>query len=72
MASSEIFPLLPGKDSKINVIRLADFEGEQNEMTARTKSDLKDHKLERTKGMYDLLYSDSTGQSGMLLSGETL
>ncbi|XP_041371207.1 GTPase-activating Rap/Ran-GAP domain-like protein 3 isoform X2 [Gigantopelta aegis] len=44
-----------GKDSRINVIRLADFEGEHNETTARTKADLKDHKLERTKGC--LLYA---------------
>ncbi|XP_046368417.1 GTPase-activating Rap/Ran-GAP domain-like protein 3 isoform X2 [Haliotis rufescens] len=44
-----------GKDGKINVFRLTDFEGEQNESITRTKSECREHKLERTKGCH--LYS---------------
>ncbi|XP_006818781.1 GTPase-activating Rap/Ran-GAP domain-like protein 3 [Saccoglossus kowalevskii] len=44
-----------GKDCKVYVFRLSDFEGEQNEYVLRTKTDCKDHKLERTRGCH--LYS---------------
>ncbi|GIY69217.1 hypothetical protein CEXT_544151 [Caerostris extrusa] len=45
-----------GRDSRIHVFRLSDFEGEQNESLIRTKADVRDHKIERTKGcnMYAL------------------
>ena len=39
-----------GKESRVHVFRLVDFEGEQHEDLVRTKADTKDHKLERTKG----------------------
>ncbi|KAG8189266.1 hypothetical protein JTE90_019027 [Oedothorax gibbosus] len=39
-----------GRDSRIHVFRLSDFEGEFNESLIRTKADVKDHKIERTKG----------------------
>ena len=41
-----------GKDSRVHVFRLTDFEGEQNEDIVRTKHDCKEHKLERTKGKF--------------------
>ncbi|XP_015903214.1 GTPase-activating Rap/Ran-GAP domain-like protein 3 isoform X3 [Parasteatoda tepidariorum] len=41
-----------GRDSRIHVFRLSDFEGEQNESLVRTKSDIRDHKIERSKGCH--------------------
>ena len=45
-----------GRDSKIHVFRLSDFEGDPTspnfEEKIRAKSDLKDHRLERTKGCH--------------------
>lgn len=41
-----------GKDSKIHVFRLLDFEGEYNEHTVRTRLDCRDHRLDRTKGCH--------------------
>ncbi|CAL1295904.1 unnamed protein product [Larinioides sclopetarius] len=41
-----------GRDSRIHVFRLSDFEGEQNEGLIRTKADVRDHKIERTKGCH--------------------
>lgn len=40
-----------GRDSRIHVFRLTDFEGEANNVV-RNRSDLRDHKLERTKGCH--------------------
>ncbi len=52
LLSSRVTFLSPsGKESRVYVFRLADFEGEQNEHIVRTKNDCKDHKLERTKGI---------------------
>ena len=34
----------------MHVFRLTDFEGEVNEDYVRSKIDIKDHKLEKTKG----------------------
>ncbi|XP_022084284.1 GTPase-activating Rap/Ran-GAP domain-like protein 3 isoform X2 [Acanthaster planci] len=45
-----IFRADKGKESRVYVFRLTDFEGEPNELVVRTKNDCKDHKLERTKG----------------------
>ncbi|XP_038046495.1 GTPase-activating Rap/Ran-GAP domain-like protein 3 isoform X2 [Patiria miniata] len=45
-----IFRADKGKESRVYVFRLTDFEGEPNELIVRTKNDCKDHKLERTKG----------------------
>ncbi|XP_037792024.1 GTPase-activating Rap/Ran-GAP domain-like protein 3 [Penaeus monodon] len=39
-----------GRDSKIHVFRLSDFECEDERV--KTKADLKDHRLERTKGCH--------------------
>ena len=39
-----------GKDGKVHVFRLTDFEGEANEGLVRTKSECRDHKLDKTKG----------------------
>ncbi len=33
------------------MFRLTDFEGEENEEFVRGKNEIKDHKLEKTKGM---------------------
>ncbi|KAJ8300873.1 hypothetical protein KUTeg_022392 [Tegillarca granosa] len=41
-----------GKDSKIHVFRLTDFEGEYNETIVRTKTECREHKLEKTKGCH--------------------
>ncbi|ESP05020.1 hypothetical protein LOTGIDRAFT_109410, partial [Lottia gigantea] len=40
-----------GKDGKINVFRLSDFEGELADV-ARTKTDCREHRLERAKGCH--------------------
>ncbi|XP_071802131.1 GTPase-activating Rap/Ran-GAP domain-like protein 3 isoform X2 [Asterias amurensis] len=47
-----IFRADKGKESRVYVFRLTDFEGEPNELTVRAKTDCKDHKLERTKGCH--------------------
>ena len=39
-----------GKDSRIHVFRLTDFEGEEHEENILSKIECKDHKLEKTKG----------------------
>ncbi|XP_042205762.1 GTPase-activating Rap/Ran-GAP domain-like protein 3 isoform X2 [Homarus americanus] len=39
-----------GRDGKIHVFRLSDFEGDEERV--KTKADLKDHRLERTKGCH--------------------
>ncbi|XP_021348641.1 GTPase-activating Rap/Ran-GAP domain-like protein 3, partial [Mizuhopecten yessoensis] len=41
-----------GKDSKVHVFRLLDFEGEYNEHTVRTRLDCRDHRLDKTKGCH--------------------
>lgn len=39
-----------GKDGKIYVFRLLDFEGETADSLVRSKPDCKEHKIEKTKG----------------------
>ena len=39
-----------GRDCRVHVFRLTDFEGEENEDFVRGKNEIKDHKLEKTKG----------------------
>ncbi|CAD5123259.1 DgyrCDS11618 [Dimorphilus gyrociliatus] len=41
-----------GKDSRIHAFRLTDFEGESNEEIIRNKSDIKERKLEGSKGSH--------------------
>ncbi|XP_076454839.1 GTPase-activating Rap/Ran-GAP domain-like protein 3 [Babylonia areolata] len=41
-----------GKEGKIYVFRLNDFEGEVAEAVTRSRADCKDHRLERTKGCH--------------------
>ncbi|XP_037559223.1 GTPase-activating Rap/Ran-GAP domain-like protein 3 isoform X1 [Dermacentor silvarum] len=41
-----------GRDSRVHVFRLTDFEGESANCLVRTRADLRDHKLERTKGCH--------------------
>ncbi|XP_063235173.1 GTPase-activating Rap/Ran-GAP domain-like protein 3 isoform X2 [Bacillus rossius redtenbacheri] len=42
-----------GRDSKMHVFRLSDFDGEAAaELPARGRADLKEHRLERTKGCH--------------------
>uniref|UniRef100_A0A1E1XMI0 GTPase-activating Rap/Ran-GAP domain-like protein 3 n=1 Tax=Amblyomma sculptum TaxID=1581419 RepID=A0A1E1XMI0_AMBSC len=41
-----------GRDSRVHVFRLTDFEGDTGNSLVRTRSDLRDHKLERTKGCH--------------------
>ena len=42
--------LILGKEGKIHVFQLTDFEGEQNEDVVRNRTECKHHKLEATKG----------------------
>jgi len=39
-----------GKDGKIAVFQLADFEGEINENLIRGRAECKEHKIDKTKG----------------------
>ncbi|ELT91917.1 hypothetical protein CAPTEDRAFT_143813 [Capitella teleta] len=57
-----IFRADKGRESRIHIYRLSDFEGEKNEAMTRTKADVKDHKIERTKGchMYSVSRAGST------------
>ncbi|KAK3611810.1 hypothetical protein CHS0354_040479 [Potamilus streckersoni] len=41
-----------GKDGRIYVFKLLDFEGEAHENIVRTKADCKDHRLEKAKGCH--------------------
>ncbi|XP_065303016.1 GTPase-activating Rap/Ran-GAP domain-like protein 3 isoform X1 [Dermacentor albipictus] len=41
-----------GRDSRVHVFRLTDFEGDSANSLVRTRADLRDHKLERTKGCH--------------------
>nr|CAD7260314.1 unnamed protein product [Timema shepardi] len=46
-----LFRVDKGRDSKIHVFRLSDFDGElSGETTTRGRADLKEHRLERTRG----------------------
>jgi hypothetical protein len=45
-----IFRVDKGKDGKMNVFRLTDFEGEAYEYVTRTRTDCREHRLERAKG----------------------
>ncbi|KAK8773734.1 hypothetical protein V5799_011733, partial [Amblyomma americanum] len=40
------------RDSRVHVFRLTDFEGDTGNSLVRTRSDLREHKLERTKGCH--------------------
>ena len=42
--------IIVGKDGKIYAFRLLDFEGEAAEHTIRSKTDCREHKIEKTKG----------------------
>ncbi|PIK60818.1 putative GTPase-activating Rap/Ran-GAP domain-like protein 3 [Apostichopus japonicus] len=42
--------VIEGKEGRIYVFRLSDFEGEEQTDHIRTRSDCKDHKLEKTRG----------------------
>lgn len=46
----DIFFSLAGKEGRVYVFRLSDFEGEEQNEHVRTKADCKDHKLEKTRG----------------------
>ncbi|KAL5011298.1 hypothetical protein ScPMuIL_009849 [Solemya velum] len=41
-----------GKDGRVNVFRLCDIEGENNEGVIKSRADCKEHKIERTKGCH--------------------
>ena len=41
---------LTGRDGKVVVFRLTDFEGANNDEIVRGRTDCRDHKLEKTKG----------------------
>lgn len=47
----KLFVFHLGRDSKIHVFRLSDFDGEVvvNESTVKGRADLKEHRLERTR-----------------------
>lgn len=55
------FLFLPtGRDSKIHVFRLSDFESDlisSNDFVMKGRQDLKEHKIERTRGC--LMYATS-------------
>jgi len=45
--------MISGRDSKIHVFRLSDFDGDLNtESSAMGRQDLKEHRLERTRGCH--------------------
>ncbi|XP_033611418.1 GTPase-activating Rap/Ran-GAP domain-like protein 3 isoform X1 [Cryptotermes secundus] len=51
-----------GRDSKIHVFRLSDFDGDfSNEGSARGRQDLKEHRLERTRGCHMYAISRAGG-----------
>ncbi|KAI0231031.1 GTPase-activating Rap/Ran-GAP domain-like protein 3 [Lamellibrachia satsuma] len=52
-----IFLADKGKESRVCMFRLTDFEGEEQESVVLNKSDCKEHKLEKTKGCH--LYATS-------------
>ncbi|CAN8019583.1 unnamed protein product, partial [Ixodes persulcatus] len=41
-----------GRDSRVHVFRLTDFEGDATNALVRSRPDLREHKLERTKGCH--------------------
>jgi hypothetical protein len=45
-----IIHAITGKEGKLHVFHLTDFEGEQNEDIVRNRAECKHHKLEATKG----------------------
>ncbi|XP_076316326.1 GTPase-activating Rap/Ran-GAP domain-like protein 3 [Tachypleus tridentatus] len=47
-----LFRVDKGRDSRIYVYRLSDFESEASEIGVRNKTDLRDHRLEKTKGCH--------------------
>lgn len=59
---------LSGRDGKIHVFRLSDFECEDDHV--RTKSELKEHRLERTKGCHIYAISRPGGSHLRMVSGE--
>ncbi|XP_064649090.1 GTPase-activating Rap/Ran-GAP domain-like protein 3 isoform X4 [Lineus longissimus] len=50
-----------GKDSRIHVFRLTDFEGEQYDEYPRSKTDIKEQKIEKTKGCHMYALSRPSG-----------
>uniref|UniRef100_T1J194 Rap-GAP domain-containing protein n=1 Tax=Strigamia maritima TaxID=126957 RepID=T1J194_STRMM len=47
-----LFRMDKGRDCKVCVFRLSDFEGNNNIHLVRNRNDLKDHKLERSRGCH--------------------
>ena len=47
-----LMTLFSGKDGKLYVFRLTDFEGEQNEDVVRNKQDCREHKIDKAKGKF--------------------
>ncbi|XP_074653894.1 GTPase-activating Rap/Ran-GAP domain-like protein 3 isoform X3 [Tubulanus polymorphus] len=56
-----IFRADKGKDCKVHVFRLTDFEGEMYEDCVRSKPDCKEHKIEKTRGCQSYAVSRPSG-----------
>lgn len=63
---------ISGRDSKIHVFRLSDFDGDLNtESSAMGRQDLKEHRLERTRGCHMYAISRPGGSHLRMVSGCT-
>lgn len=64
--------MISGRDSKIHVFRLSDFDGDFNtDSPARGRQDLKEHRLERTRGCHMYAISRPGGSHLRMVSGST-
>jgi len=64
--------MISGRDSKIHVFRLSDFDGDFNtESSAMGRQDLKEHRLERTRGCHMYAISRPGGSHLRMVSGST-
>ena len=64
--------MISGRDSKIHVFRLSDFDGDFNtESSALGRQDLKEHRLERTRGCHMYAISRPGGSHLRMVSKPT-
>lgn len=64
---------ISGRDSKIHVFRLSDFDGDLNtDSSAMGRQDLKEHRLERTRGCHMYAISRPGGSHLRMVSGCTI
>ena len=63
ITENKVFSLigLTGKESRVHVMRMMDFEGESNEEFVRTRADVREYQIERSKGKPDGWKSSKKG-----------